>query len=295
MEKLRTPEDRFANLPDYDFAPNYLEVDGLRLHYLDEGPKDGKPILLMHGEPSWSYLYRKMIPPLVAAGYRVLAPDLIGFGKSDKPTDRSVYTYQSHVDWITAWFKAMQLNEVVLFGQDWGSLIGLRLAAENEAQFSHIAIGNGILPTGSENIPKVFALWQLFAARSPWFSISAIINMGTTSKLSKVVKEAYDAPFPSAKYKAGARAFPALVPTTADDPAAPANLKAWEVLEQWEKPFLCCFSDKDPVLGHAWKVFQKRVPGTQGQPHVTIKNAGHFLQEDKGEEIAATLIDWLAG
>jgi len=223
MKALRTPDDRFADLPGYDFEPHYVEIDGLRMHYVDEGPDDMAPVLLLHGEPSWSYLYRKMIPPLVAAGHRVVAPDLIGFGKSDKPTRQSDYSYAGHVAWMRQFIEALDLNNITLFCQDWGSLIGLRVAAENESRFDRIALGNGGLPTGDHEPPKVFKIWRAFARWSPWFPIGRIIQKATVSDLSLEVVAAYDAPFPSAKYKAGTRAFPKLVPTVPDDPASDAN------------------------------------------------------------------------
>ena len=229
MKALRTPDDRFTDLPGYDFEPHYVEIDGLRMHYVDEGPADAAPVLLLHGEPSWSYLYRKMIPPLVSAGHRVIAPDLIGFGRSDKPTRQSDYSYAGHVAWMRQFIEALDLNNITLFCQDWGSLIGLRVAAENESRFDRIALGNGGLPTGDHEPPRVFRIWRAFARWSPWFPIGRIIQKATVSDLSNDVVAAYDAPFPSAKFKAGTRAFPKLVPTTRDDPAADANRAAWDV------------------------------------------------------------------
>ena len=299
MEALRTPDDRFENLPGYDFEPNYLDVpDGeggqLRVHYIDEGPTDANPVLMMHGEPSWAYLYRKMIPDIVAAGHRAVAPDLIGFGRSDKPAEKSDYTFQRHVDWMTSWLEQMDLQNVTFFGQDWGSLIGLRLVAENPDRFARVIIGNGGLPTGEGTPGKAFMAWQKFSQESPTFDIGRLINGATTTKLSDDIVAAYDAPFPDDTYKAGARIFPSLVPTTPDDPAAPANRKAWEVLMKWEKPFLTTFSDSDPVTKGGERAFQGRVPGAKDQPHVTIENAGHFLQEDKGEELARIVVDFMA-
>ncbi len=290
MKALRTPEDRFVDLPGYEFESHYVEIDGLRMHYVDEGPADAAPVLLLHGEPSWSYLYRKMIPPLVAAGHRVIAPDLIGFGKSDKPTRQSDYSYAGHVAWMWQFVEALDLNDITLFCQDWGSLIGLRVAAENESRFDRIALGNGGLPTGDHEPPRVFKIWRAFARWSPWFPIGRIIQKATVSDLQHDVVAAYDAPFPSAKYKAGTRAFPKLVPTTPDDPASDANRAAWKVFENWEKPFLTTFSNRDPITRPMVKPFQERVPGAKDQQHVTIRDAGHFLQEDKGEELAAVLI-----
>ncbi|MCH7699713.1 MAG: haloalkane dehalogenase [Chloroflexi bacterium] len=299
MEALRTPDDRFENLPGYDFEPNYIEVpDGeggqLRVHYIDEGPADANPVLMMHGEPSWCYLYRKMIPGIVAAGHRAVAPDLIGFGRSDKPAEKSDYTFQRHVDWMTSWLEQMDLQNITFFGQDWGSLIGLRLVAENPDRFARVIIGNGGLPTGEGTPGKAFMAWQKFSQESPTFDIGRLINGATTTKLSDDIVAAYDAPFPDDTYKAGARIFPSLVPTTPDDPAAPANRKAWEVLMKWEKPFLTTFSDSDPVTKGGERAFQGRVPGAKDQLHVTIENAGHFLQEDKGEELARIVVDFMA-
>ena len=293
MKTIRTPEKAFENLPGYAFAPHYVEVDGIRMHYVDEGPRDADPVLLLHGEPSWSYLYRHMIPPLATAGFRVVAPDLIGFGKSDKPTKKTDYSYERHVSWMREFIETIDLNQITLFCQDWGSLIGLRVAAENEARFARIALGNGGLPTGDQSMPDAFMKWRTFALHSPYFPIGKIIQKATTTELSDDVVAAYDAPFPSRKYKAGARKFPALVPITPDDPAAAPNRAAWEVFGKWEKPFLTTFSNKDPITRGGEKPWQRHVPGAQGQRHVTIEDAGHFLQEDKGEEIARVLIDFI--
>ena len=294
MQTLRTPDSRFENLPDYDFTPNYVEVDGMRMHYVDEGPKDGVVIVLLHGEPSWSYLYRFMIPPLRDAGFRVIAPDLLGFGKSDKPARKEDYSFAGHVSWMKAFIEELQLTDITLFCQDWGSLIGLRVAAENEARFARIALGNGGLPTGDQAMPRAFRIWQKFARFSPWFPVGKIVQGGTITALSDSVVAAYDAPFPSAKFKAGARAFPALVPTTPDDPASDANRAAWEIFERWEKPFLTTFSNRDPITRGGDVLWQNRVPGARNLEHVKIRNAGHFLQEDKGPELADVLISFVA-
>jgi len=291
---VRTPDSRFEGLPDYDYAPHYVDIDGMRMHYVDEGPRDGEVVLLLHGEPSWSYLYRHMIPPLRDAGLRVIAPDLIGFGKSDKPTRKTDYSYAGHVGWMTAFIEALDLSGINLFCQDWGSLIGLRVAAENEHRFARIALGNGALPTGDQAIPKAFKIWRAFALYSPWFPIGRILQMGTVDELSAAEVAAYDAPFPSARYKAGARAFPKLAPTTPDDPARDANRAAWDVFRQWTKPFLTTFSNRDPIMRGGEKVWQDSVPGAQGQEHVIIRNAGHFLQDDKGPELAEVLIRFIA-
>lgn len=291
MKVLRTPEERFQNLPGYDFAAHYLDIDGLRMHYLDEGPKDGAAVLLLHGEPTWSYLYRKMIPLLVDAGFRVFAPDLIGFGKSDKPTRVEDYSYQAHMDWLGAWLDQLQLQNLSLFCQDWGSLLGLRLAAEQPQRFARIFVANGFLPTGDQPAPGAFKLWRAFALHTPVFPVGRIVNAGCVRKLSKAEIAAYDAPFPDASYKAGARAFPKLVPTTPTDPATPANRKAWEALGRWDKPFLCVYGKNDPVLGKVDRILINHVPGAQGQAHDRIRG-GHFVQEDQGAELARRLIAW---
>ena len=294
MKTLRTTDERFENLPGYDFGPIYVDVDGLRMHYVDEGPRDGKVVLLLHGEPSWSYLYRHMIPPLAKAGLRVIAPDLIGFGKSDKPLKKSDYSYEIHVAWMRQFIETLNLTDITLFCQDWGSLIGLRVAAENEHRFARIVLSNGGLPTGDQDMPRAFLIWRAFALYSPWFPIGRIIQSGTITELPDDVVAAYDAPFPSAKYKAGARAFPALVPTTPKNPASEANRAAWEAFKHWDKPFLTTFSNRDPITRGGQLPWQETVPGAQGQVHVKIRNAGHFLQEDKGEELARVVVDFMA-
>ncbi len=293
MKTLRTPDARFENLPDYPFPPNYVDVDGMRMHYVDEGPRDGDVVLLLHGEPSWSYLYRTMIPPLRAAGLRVIAPDLIGFGRSDKPTRKSDYSYAAHVAWMVQFIEQLDLRGITLFCQDWGSLIGLRAAAENEQRFARIALGNGGMPTGDQELPKAFRIWRAFARFSPWFPVGRIVQSGTVTELSDEVVAAYDAPFPSSKFKAGARAFPMLVPTTPNDPASEANRAAWKVFGQWQKPFLTTFSNRDPVTRGGEVPWQETVPGAKNRNHVKIKNAGHFLQEDKGPELAELLLKFM--
>ncbi len=293
MKTLRTPDARFENLPGYDFAANYVDIDGMRMHYVDEGPGDGDVVLLLHGEPSWSYLYRHMIPPLATAGLRVIAPDLIGFGKSDKPTRKSDYSYSRHVAWMTAFVESLNLSDITLFCQDWGSLIGLRVAAENEQSFARIALGNGGLPTGDQAMPRAFLVWRAFALYSPWFPIGKIIQSGTVTSLDDSVVAAYDAPFPSSRYKAGARAFPKLVPTRPDDPASDANRAAWKIFGRWQKPFLTTFSNRDPITRGGEVPWQEIVPGAKNQQHVKIRNAGHFLQEDKGSELADVLVKFI--
>lgn len=298
MEALRTPDDRFDNLPGYSFAPHYTDIgdgDGgtLRVHHLDEGPADGEVVLCMHGEPSWSYLYRKMTPVLTAAGYRVLAPDLVGFGRSDKPTARGDYTYQRHVDWMTTWLRGQNVTDITLVCQDWGGLIGLRLVGENPELFSRVVTANTGLPTGDTEPSEAFMNWRAFSQDVPAFPTGDIINGGCASDIPADVKAAYDAPYPDESYKEGARQFPLLVPISPDDPASAANRKAWETLSAWDKPWLTAFSDQDPVTAGGEKAFQARVPGAKGQKHTTITGAGHFLQEDKGEELAQAVIDFM--
>lgn len=293
IDFVRTPENRFKKLPNYSFEANYTDIDGLRMHYVDEGDASADPVLMLHGEPSWSFLYRHMIPVVAAAGHRVIAPDLIGFGKSDKPTKIEDYSYQSHMDWMTQFIEKLDLKNITLVCQDWGSLIGLRLAAENADRFKAIVIGNGMLPTGEDSPPAAFKAWKAFALYSPVFPIARIVELGSLKSFSKDEKRAYDAPFPSSKYKAGTRAFPKLVPVTPNDPATDANIAAWEILEKWDKPFLTAFSSGDPIMRSFDKVFQERVPGAKGQDHVTLKG-GHFLQEDSGAEFAQVVNGLLA-
>ncbi len=292
MKVLRTPESRFEGLEGYPFAPNYVDVAvDLRMHYLDEGPPDGPTLLLLHGEPTWSYLYRKMIPPLAAAGFRVIAPDLIGFGKSDKPSKIKDYSYASHERWLLACMDALELDEITLFAQDWGSLLGLRIAGLQPARFMRIMIANGTLPIGEGTVPWQMHLWRAFARYSPYFPIGRVVDGASLFDLSERAIAAYDAPFPNDKYKAGARAFPSLVPIRERDPAVPTNREAWAGLGRFEKPFLCVFGRHDPILGRLDRILIDHVPGAKGQPHDRIKGS-HFIQEDQGEELAKRLIDW---
>lgn len=298
MKALRTPDDRFKNLPGYNFEPHYVEIPAgaggtLRVHYIDEGPREAAPILLMHGEPTWAYLYRKMIPVLVKAGQRAIAPDLIGFGRSDKPDKREDYTYQRHVDWMTSFIKAIDLRNATLVGQDWGGLIGLRLAAENPDRFARIVAANTFLPTGDRPAGEAFMRWQQYSQSVPDFDAGRIVGRTCNPNLADDIQAAYNAPFPDDSYKEGARQFPKLVPTSPDDPASPANRKAWEVLTKWDKPFLCAFGDSDPVTKGADRFFLASVPGTKDQPHTTIAGGGHFIQEDRGEELAKVIVDWM--
>lgn len=292
MEKLRTPDERFNGLPDYPFEPNYATVgDDLRLHYVDEGAKSARPVLMMHGEPSWSFLYRHMIPPVAEAGFRVIAPDLIGFGKSDKPTETSDYSYSSHVEWVLEWFDSLDLSGVVLFCQDWGGLIGLRLVAARPDRFAAVIAGNTMLPIGEGTPPDAFLAWQQFSQTVPEFPTGMILQGASVRDLTAEEVAGYDAPYPDESFKAGARIFPALVPTAPDHDGVADNRDAWKVLSAWDKPFVTCFSDQDPVTKGGDKIFQARVPGTKGQPHRTIKDGGHFLQEDQPGELAELTIE----
>lgn len=291
-EILRTPDDRFLGLPRFPWEPRYTDVAGIRIARIDEGPADAPVALLLHGEPSWSFLYRKMIEPLLAAGFRVVAPDLVGFGRSDKPADPRAYTYQAHVDWMKGLLRALDLRDVTLFCQDWGGLIGLRLAAEEGERFARACAANTYLPTGDERVPRAFHLWKTFALHSPLFPIGRIVSSGCARGTLADVRAAYDAPFPTERHKAGARVFPKLVPVRPDDPASEANRAAWQALARWEKPFLTLFGRNDPITRGAEKRLQERIPGAAGQPHAQLAGAGHFLQEDVGAELAARLIAW---
>ncbi|HUY64541.1 MAG TPA: haloalkane dehalogenase [Acidimicrobiales bacterium] len=301
MKSLRTPDERFHDLPGFTFEPHYVEVpagdgDGtLRVHYLDEGPAHAaETILLMHGEPSWCYLYRTMVTPLVGAGFRVVAPDLVGFGRSDKPAERGEYTYARHVEWMrAALFDALDLSGLTVVGQDWGGLVGLRLVAEHPGRFRRVVAANTGLPTGDTSMGEAFLAWQRFSQETPEMPVGRIVSGGCTTDLATEVVAAYDAPFPDESYKEGARQFPLLVPTSPDDPATAANRSAWEVLKEWDKPFLCAYSDSDPITKGADQLFLALVPGTKGQDHTTIAGGGHFLQEDRGHELAKAVIDFV--
>jgi haloalkane dehalogenase len=289
MKVLRTPDERFEGLPDWPYEPHYASVvdaDGtvLRLAYVDEGPANGAPVLLLHGEPSWSYLYRAVIAGLLARGRRVLAPDLIGFGRSDKPAERGDYTYERHVAWMSQWLLQTELTDITLFGQDWGGLIGLRLVAAFPEVFAGVVIGNAGLPVGA-GLSEGFKAWFDFSQSVPQMPIGVIVNGGTARQLSPQEIAAYDAPFPDESYKAGARQFPVLVPVTADHASVEENKAAWEALERFDKPFVTAFSDDDAVTRGGEKEFQARVPGAKGQPHAILPG-GHFLQEDSPGEIA---------
>ncbi len=299
MKLLRTPDSQFVNLVDYPFKPHYLDIKdrqadvSIRVHYIDEGDAAAQPVLMLHGEPSWSFLYRKMVSPFVDAGYRVVAPDLPGFGKSDKPSARTDYTYARHVAWMQDWLRAMDLNDIILICQDWGGLIGLRLVAAEPQRFARVVTANTMLPTGDHDPGEAFKKWQAFSQDVPEFPTGKIINGGTVTALPDEVIAAYDAPFPDESYKEGARQFPLLVPTTPDNPESQANRDAWKALMAFERPWLCAFGDSDPITGAAAPIIQKLVPGCQGQPHTTLRGGGHFIQEDCGEELARVVLDWL--
>jgi haloalkane dehalogenase len=299
LQILRTPDESFTGLPGYPFAPRYVEVDGgadrtsLRVHYIDEGPRDVPAVLMLHGEPSWSYLYRKMVPVLTGAGLRAVAIDLVGFGRSDKPADRNDYTYQAHVDWTRGAIDAIGLTDITLVCQDWGGLIGLRLVGENPDRFARVVAANTFLPTGDVHPGEAFLAWQRYSQQTPRLDVGQIVNGGCRLDLADDVIAAYDAPFPDESFKAGARQFPMLVPTSPDDPAAPANRAAWDALGRYSKPFLCAFSDSDPITRGADAVLGAHVPGARGHPAATIKDAGHFLQEDKGEDLARVVTDFV--
>jgi haloalkane dehalogenase len=293
MHILRTPDSRFENLPDWPYQPHYSDItdastgQDLRMAYVDEGPRDGRTVLLLHGEPSWSYLYRHMIPALVASGHRVLAPDLIGFGRSDKPADRNDYTYERHVAWLSQWFTDVDAREVTLFCPDWGGLLGLRLVAAFPERCAGVVVANTGLPVGT-GISEGFMQWLAISQSTPDLPIGQIVNGGTGRSLSADEIAAYDAPFPDASYKGGACQFPTLVPITPEHGSVVENKAAWAVLTQFDKPFVTAFSDADPVTGGGDALFQKMIPGAKGQPHVTL-SGGHFLQEDCPDDIVAVI------
>jgi haloalkane dehalogenase len=297
MAVLRTPDECFQSIPDFPFKSHYIVVEDddlgpLRVHYLDEGPRDGPVVLCLHGEPTWCYLYRKMIPIFTAAGIRSVAPDLPGFGKSDKPGERSDYSYSKHVEWMSQWLDALDLRDITLLGQDWGGLIGLRLLSEDQERFARFSLSNTGLPIGDHAVNEAFHRWRRFSQEDVDFDIGYIVNLFGHGDLSEQEMNAYRAPFPQDQYKAGARQFPMLVPTASDDPASEDNRRAWKTLMQWDKPALMCFSDADPITRGGERPFLKLVPGTRGQPHATLSGR-HFIQEEDGENWAGIVRDWM--
>ncbi|MCW2714118.1 MAG: haloalkane dehalogenase [Frankiales bacterium] len=293
MDILRTPDSRFAELPGFPYEPRYVQTsDDLRLSYVDEGT--GPVVLLLHGEPSWSYLYRTMIPVLVDAGFRCVAPDLIGFGRSDKPARIEDYTYARHVEWLrSALFDGLDLTDVTLVCQDWGGLLGLRLVAEHPERFARVCAANTGLPDGRSRLPEPWWRFREFVVTTEDLPIGSLVASGCAEQVSPAVKAAYDAPFPDASYKAGPKAFPDLIPQDPENVATADNLRAWEVLSGFEKPFLCAFSDKDPITAGSERGLIQRIPGAAGQPHTTIEGGGHFLQEDRGPELARVVAGWI--
>ncbi|MDT7725016.1 MAG: haloalkane dehalogenase [Actinomycetota bacterium] len=292
---LRTPDDRFDHLPDFDYQPRYADIPDplggtIRVAYVESGPADGPPVLLLHGEPSWSFLYRKMMPVLAAAGLRAIAPDLVGFGRSDKPGNMIDHSYARHVEWMRALaFDVLDLHGVTLFGQDWGGLIGLRLVAENPERFAGVVASNTGLPTGDHDMPKIWWAFHDAVEKAQILDVGRSVKAGCKRGLSDEDRAAYDAPFPNEMYKAGPRAMPGLVPTRPDDPASDANRAAWSKLTGLDIPFLCAFADSDPITAALGPILRRSMNGAAGREHPTIANAGHFLQEDAGEELAAVV------
>jgi haloalkane dehalogenase len=295
MNVLRTPESAFAAVPDFAWEVHYAQTsDGLRMAYLDEG--SGPVVLLLHGEPSWSFLYRKLVPVLLEAGCRVVAPDLIGFGRSDKPGAIEDYTYARHVEWLrSVLLDVLDLQDITLVCQDWGGLLGLRLAAEHPRRFARIGAANTGLPDGRRRLPPAWWQFRDFVARTEDLPVGFLVSNAVVDPMPAEVAAAYDAPFPTPAHKMGARAFPDLIPQDADNPATPDNQRAWEVLEAWDKPFLCAFSDSDPITGGGERMLIGKIPGATGQPHTTITGGGHFLQEDRGPELAGVVVEWMRG
>jgi len=290
MRVLRTPEERFAGLPDFGYEPRYADVGGLRLAYVEAGPPSGQPVLLLHGEPSWSFLYRKVIPVLAGAGLRAIAADLIGFGRSDKPAQIADHSYARHVEWVRAFaFDALDLRGVTLVGQDWGGLIGLRLVAEHPDRFARVVAANTGLPTGDQPMPDVWLRFRDVVRTAPALSVSRLVQSGCQATLPPAILAAYDAPFPDPSYAAAVRAMPDLVPATPDDPASAANRAAWRRLAAWDKPFLVAFSDRDPITARMAPVLKRTVPGAANRQHPVLEGAGHFLQEDAGEELGTII------
>src|ERR1700728_525852 len=299
MQTLRTPDDRFTDLPEFPYTPSYCDVsDGeggtLRMAWVQDGPDDADPVLMLHGEPSWSFLYRKMIPVLVAAGHRVICPDLVGFGRSDKPTRIEDHSYARHVEWVRELvFDVLDLHRVTLVGQDWGGLIGLRLAAEHPERFARLVVANTGLPNGDQPMADIWWRFREAITSAPTLSIASFVQGGCRQQMSDAVRAGYDAPFPADEYCAGPRAMPGLVPTSPEDPAAAANKAAWTKLSVSPTPMLVAFSDSDPITGPMATIFAHEMRGAQGVEHPVIRGAGHFLQEDAGEELAGHIVEFL--
>ncbi len=298
MKVLRTPDERFQDLPGYSFEPHYTVVgdgDGgtLRMHHVAAGPAEGEIVLCLHGELSWSYLYRKVLPRLAGAGYRAIAPDLVGFGRSDKPSARSDYSYRRHLDWLGAWMDGNDLESIHLLVHDWGGALGLRLLAADPDRFAGLVLTNTFLPTGDQPLTEGFRRWREYSRRAPRFEVGAILSRSLRSDVSAEGTAAYDAPFPDDSYKAGVRALAGLVPAEPGGPESTANREAWQTLQRWTKPVLTVFSDLNPNCRGFDKFFQRSLPGAQGQPHATIENAGHFLQEDRGQALADAVVAFL--
>jgi haloalkane dehalogenase len=300
MRILRTPDERFTHLPDFPLAPRYAEAsdqDGgtLRIAWVEDGPADGPVVLLLHGEPSWSFLYRTMIPVLTRAGLRAVAPDLVGFGRSDKPAEISDHSYARHVEWMRVLvFDVLDLRGITLVGQDWGGLIGLRLVAEHPDRFAAVVAANTGLPTGERDMPDVWWRFRRAVEKAEMLDVARLVQSGCRTQLAPDVRAAYDAPFPDESFKAGPRAMPLLVPTRPDDPATPANRAAWKALTSSSIPFLCAFSDGDPITAPWEPELRDKIPGASGRAHPTITGAGHFLQEDAGPQLAEAVARFVA-
>ncbi len=318
MKVLRTPDECFADLPGYPFEPQYAEVvaDGLepiRMHYVDEGPADGPVALLLHGQPTWSYLYRKVVPVLVEQGIRVIAPDNLGFGRSDKPADPTDYTFSRHIEWLRSLVTQLDLTEITLVAQDWGGPIGFSVLAADPGRFARVVAANTILHTAEPAlagkvewavhgqgesrvvIEEGLLDYLLYTQRAPELRASDFVGAATTTPLAPEVLAAYDAPFPDPSLTAGLRQMTALLPLTRNDPGARIGRRTMRALEEWERPFVTCYSDGDPATRGWETVFQERVPGARGRSHRTIKDAGHFLQEDAGEQLARVVAEVMAG
>lgn len=295
MEFVRTPEDRFGPMDGFDYEPARAELsDGLSMAYVETGPTEGPTVVLVHGEPTWGYLYRRMIPTLTAAGLRVVVPDLIGFGRSDKPIDRADYSYAAHVEWLReALFDVLDLNDIYYVGQDWGGLLGMRLLAEQNDRFAGVVMGNTGLPTGDKPMPDVWQKFRQMVEKSDHLDVSRMVDSGCLRDLSDAELAAYAAPFPDEEHGAGVRTFPGLVPNTPENPASADNKAAWERLSRTTTPFLCAFSDKDPITAGGDRWMREKIPGAAGQPHTTIEGAGHFLQEDQPERFATVIVDFV--